>query len=95
MSSQECGEVQKKSTSLNHQYKEKLNHLDDLVVRLEKVRQNIYSIASVPTKGQPMGDIKNISPDMMSFLEIWMDHTQYFEALLERLEKVTQELEGF
>jgi len=93
MKDPECGNVQKKSTSLNQQYKEKLNFLADLVVRLEKVRENIYAIDPIPTKGCA-GDIKKASPEM-PFLEVWMDYTQYFVNLLERLEEVTQELEGF
>ena len=94
MSGTACEKVQKKSVSINHQFKEHINRLDGFVCRLEKARQNIYSIPLTIDKAPVLGDGKKEILEL-SFLEIWMDHIQYFINLLARLEKVTEEFEEF
>jgi len=92
MSSEQTSII-KKSASINQDYKGHLNQLDGFVNRLEKVRHNLYP-TDKSEKITGVGELKKPSPDI-TFLEIWQDHTQYFCLLLNRLEKVVQELEEF
>lgn len=85
--------IERRSSVVNQDYKLRLNHLSEYIERLEKVRRGIFEIDE-PTKVQGIGEPKKSSP-VSSFLEIWMDHTEFFTSLLNRLEKVVQELEQF
>lgn len=85
--------IERRSSVANQDYKLRLNHLSEYIERLEKVRRGIFEIGE-PTKVQGIAESKKSSP-VSSFLEIWMDHTEFFTSLLNRLEKVVQELEQF
>ncbi len=85
--------MERRSSIVNQDYKMRLNQLSEFIERLEKVRRAIFVIDE-STKGQGIGELKKDSP-ASSFLEIWMNHTEYFTSLLNRLEKVVGELEQF
>ena len=98
----ECGNAMRKSAILNQEYKGHLNQLSELADRLEKVRRSMFPPAPVaiglcpgaPALGKGNVDAKK-TPQEMSFLEVWTDHTEYFTLLLDRLANIIQELEQF
>lgn len=85
--------MERRSSIANQDYKLHLNQLSEYIERLEKVRRGIFEIDE--SKKEPgISEQKKNSP-VSSFLEIWMDHTEYFISLLNRLGKVIGELEQF
>lgn len=84
----------KKSSSLNQEYKTRLNQLSEQVDRLERVKRSIFPPTLSAPQSKEGTEVKKISPDI-SFLEVWADHTDYFDSLLGRLANIVQELEQF
>lgn len=86
-------EQERKSVSLNMEYKNRLNNLCEIVDRLHKIRMLL--LPPVPEKPGPGINETKKQPQEMSFLEVWEDHTDYFDYLINKLHIIISELEQF